>query len=149
MALTERKRLYVEARLSGMPQREAALAAGCPEKSAAQQASRFEKDIDVLIAFAAVRPANGVVKRDEEAIEAIRNAPKAADSPITFFFQVMNDLKQCPKLRLEAAKSLARYSLEKPADVGLKKSRQDNANKSATSGVFSTPKPPKLVVDNK
>ncbi len=43
MALTEQKRRYAAARLSGMGKKAAAIEAGCPERTAAQAASRYEK----------------------------------------------------------------------------------------------------------
>ena len=47
-ALTQRQRLYAEGRKAGLRKKDAAIAAGCPEGTASQQASRYEKNANVL-----------------------------------------------------------------------------------------------------
>lgn len=48
MALTDKKRRFVDALLSGATNREAAIAAGYSEKTASQAGSKLAKDPDVL-----------------------------------------------------------------------------------------------------
>jgi phage terminase small subunit len=67
MALTEQKRRYAEARMSGASKKEAAIAAGCPEKTASQAASRYEKDPDVLAAIGRTQVVKAAVKHERQA----------------------------------------------------------------------------------
>lgn len=140
MALTEQKRRYAAARLSGMPKKAAAIEAGCPEKTASQAASRYEKDADVLAAMgrAVVAQAN---KQEVTAEDPDPYIPAQADEPLAFFRGVMNDLVADPKLRLDAAKALAQYTLAKPGEAG-KKEEKAAAAKRASGGKFSSAPPP-------
>ena len=89
MALTEQKRRYAAARLAGLGKKAAAIEAGCPEKTAAQAASRYTD----------------------------------------------------PKLRLEAGKAWAAYTVSKPGEKGKKEEREEAAAK-ASGGRFSSAPPP-------
>lgn len=163
MALTVRKRRYVEARLSGLGKRRSAIEAGYSEKTASQSASRLEKDADVLAAMERLQGAAEDVARSEppqtetvdEAVRVARVTSRddepvvTTDDPLRYFVRVMNDVTEDPKLRLDAAKALASYTIPKPGDVGKKQTRQANAEKSASGGRFAAPSAPKLVVSNK
>lgn len=149
MALTERKRRYADARLSGMSQRDAAIHAGCPEKSASQAASRYEKDADVIAAIQRKKAVRGSISTDVKSVKSETYIPKPVNDPLEFFEQVMNDEEAAPKLRLDAAKALASYTVPKPGEAGKKAQRQEKADQSASSGRFGVRKAPKLVVDNK
>src|SRR5690606_12974202 len=48
MALTPKKRRFIDAIRGGASNRDAAIAAGCPEKSASAAGSRLAKDPDVV-----------------------------------------------------------------------------------------------------
>lgn len=162
MALTVRKRRYVEARLSGLSKKQSAIEAGYSEKTASQSASRLEKDADVLAAMERLRGAAEDIARSEppqaetagEAVEVARVSNEGGepvvttDDPLRYFVRVMNDVAEDPKLRLDAAKALASYTIPKPGDVGKKQTRQANAEKSASGGRFAAPSAPKLVVSN-
>lgn len=52
--LTDQRRKYAEARVKGCTKREAAIAAGCPPKTATQAAARLEKHPSVILAMAAI-----------------------------------------------------------------------------------------------
>lgn len=149
MALTERKRRYADARLSGMSQRDAAIHAGCPVKTASQAASRYEKDADVLAAIKRKSTAQASVKSGVNIVNPEESQQEPVTDPLSFFERMMNDAEEAPKLRLEAAKALANFTVAKPGDVGKKVARQASAEKSASGGRFSTPRAPKLVVDNR
>lgn len=149
MALTERKRRYADARLSGMSKRDAAIHAGCPVKSASQAASRYEKDIDVVAAIKRRQADHSDVKSNDSGVKSDTYIPEPTNDPIEFFESMMNDLEAPPKLRLDAAKALASFTISKPGEAGKKASRQASAEKSASTGRFSTPRSPKLVVDNR
>lgn len=136
MAFTEKKRRYVEARLSGASMKAAAVSAGCPEKTARQAATRLEKDPDVQAAMKRLAP-----EQAEGGKQKICLPPESQAGPLAFFEAMMNNLKEDPKLRLEAARSLAAYTVPKPADLGKKESK-DAAAKKASSGKFGAAPPP-------
>lgn len=139
MALTEQKRRYAAARLAGVPKKQAAIAAGCPEKTASQAASRYEKDPDVQAAMgrmvavdkarsAAVEPK----RKDDPVIDPNPHIPAQAGDPLEFMRSMMNDLEAEPKLRLDAAKALASFTVTKPGEKGKKQERQEAAEKVAS-----------------
>ncbi|ELE6506798.1 hypothetical protein [Pseudomonas aeruginosa] len=139
MALTEQKRRYAAARLSGMGKKAAAIEAGCPERTAAQAASRYEKDPDVQAAMGRQLKAADT-KVDKVSADPDPYIPAKSDDPLEFMRQVMNDLEADPKLRLDAAKSLAAFTVAKPGDKGKKEERADAA-KSAGKKFGATPPP--------
>ena len=141
MALTEQKRRYADARLSGMTKKEAAIVAGCPEKTASQAASRYEKDPDVQAAMGRTVAVKAKAKHDDPQVDPDPYIPAQADDPISYFKQVMNDLEADPKLRLEAAKAWAAYTIAKPGEAGKKGQRADAA-KEASQGRFASAPPP-------
>lgn len=158
MALTNKKRIYAEARIEGLGQRDAAIKAGCPARTASQAASRYEKDADVQAAMGrtvAVMPEKKKVERPdkfarsnkEPHVDPATYIPAQAEDPIAFFKAVMNDLAADPKLRLDAAKSLAAFTVAKPGESGKKEERK-NAAKVAAGGKFGAGAPPRLVRDN-
>lgn len=153
MALTEQKRRYADARLSGASKREAAIVAGCPEKTASQAASRYEKDPDVMAAIARKQAVNTVVKSDAVVVKSTLPAsdpdpyiPPQVDSPLIFFEKVMNDTEADPKLRLEAAKALASFTVAKPVEGGRKEQRDKKAADVMNGGKFSPRSRPNLKV---
>ncbi|HBO4895105.1 TPA: terminase small subunit [Pseudomonas aeruginosa] len=142
MALTEQKRRYAAARLSGMGKKAAAIEAGCPERTAAQAASRYEKDPDVQAAMG--RQLKAAEKKvAATSVDTDPYIPARSDDPLEFMRQMMNDLEADPKLRLDAAKSLAAFTVAKPGDKGKKEERADAA-KSAGKKFGATPPPSHL-----
>ncbi|HCT7937109.1 terminase small subunit [Pseudomonas aeruginosa] len=135
MALTEQKRRYAAARLSGLGKKAAAIEAGCPERTAAQAASRYEKDPDVQ---AAMGRQLKIAERKVAATSADPDPyiPARSDDPLEFMRQVMNDLEADPKLRLDAAKSLAAFTVAKPGEKGKKEERQEKAEEAGKSSRF-------------
>ncbi|WP_047711377.1 terminase small subunit [Pseudomonas lactis] len=131
MALTEQKRRYADARLSGLTKKQAAIEAGCPEKTASQAASRLEKDPEVQSAMGRMVAVENK-RRDDPQIDPDPYIPKASDDPLSFMRQMMNDLGAEPKLRLDAAKALAGFTIAKPGEKGKKEQVQEAADKVAT-----------------
>lgn len=146
MALTEQKRRYAAARLSGVSKKQAAIDAGCPEKTAAQAATRLEKDPDVQAAMGrSVFVAQQ--RKNEPKIDPDPHIPAQAGDPLEFMRSMMNDLEAEPKLRLDAAKALAAFTVAKPGEQGKKDQKADAAKK-ASAGRFGQSAPPRLAVDN-
>ncbi|MGP8812141.1 terminase small subunit [Pseudomonas aeruginosa] len=135
MALTEQKRRYAAARLSGMGKKAAAIEAGCPEKTAAQAASRYEKDSDVQAAMG--RKLKVAEKKvAATSVDPDPYIPVRSDDPLEFMRQMMNDLEADPKLRLDAAKALAGFTIAKPGEKGKKEERQEKAEEAGKSSRF-------------
>lgn len=146
MALTEQKRRYAAARLSGVSKKQAAIDAGCPEKTAAQAASRYEKDPDVQAAMGR-SVAVAQQRKGDPKIDPDPHIPAQAGDPLEFMRSMMNDLEAEPKLRLDAAKALAAFTVAKPGEQGKKDQKADAAKK-ASAGRFGQSAPPRLAVDN-
>ena len=127
--------------------KQAAISAGCPEKTASQAASRLEKDPEVQAAMGRAVAVNSAKKSDQPAADPDPYIPAAADDPIDFLKGVMKDLVADPKLRIDAAKALLPYTHGKIAEQG-KKDQKANAAKKASAGRFGQGAPPRLAVDN-
>ena len=76
--LTEQRRKYAESRAKGYSKREAAIAAGCPPKTATQAAARLEKNPSVLLAIAAI---DGGKPLELPAVVPNRPSPKVSEIP--------------------------------------------------------------------
>ena len=159
--LTQQQRLYAEFRKEGLGKRAAAIAAGCPDKTAAQAGSRYEKNAGVQahmrrLGFepeveAAVKKEKPVAKKPDPkpqrtAVEiaaekiADRSMSDEKDSfscPLAFMASVMNDCVEDPTLRLDAAKALASFTVAKPGEKGKKEERQEAATQVSSSGRVS------------
>lgn len=145
MALTEQQRKYAEARFAGLSVRDSAVAAGCPEKSASQAGSRYEKHPNVLAHLARLKEIES-----EQLPAAGRDAP--SEPPAGFsdqFFEdpkdmlkhAMNDRRLDPKTRLQAAIALLPFEHQKLGESG-KKEKQDQAALGAATGRFAPATPP-------
>lgn len=143
MALTEQKRRYAEARLSGEGKKQAAISAGCPEKTASQAASRLEKDPEVQAAIGRSTVVKSFAVTVAPTGDPDTYIPKAAGDPLEFFKGMMNDLEADPKLRLDAAKALASFTVSKPGEKGKKEQVQEAAEQ-VNSGRFALRKPGQL-----
>ena len=144
MALTEQKRRYAAARLSGLGKKAAAIEAGCPEKTAAQAASRYEKDADVQAAMG--RQLKAAEKKvAATSVDPDPYIPAKSDDPLEFMRQMMNDLEADPKLRLDAAKSLAAFTVAKPGEKGKKEEKADAAKQAGKGRFASAPAPLRAV----
>lgn len=155
MALTDKKRQYVAARLSGLSGAKAAIAAGYSDKGAAQAAARLNKDPDVIAALQRAERVNNDVNNaalpsgaaDQEMAGVGLAALGLTSDPKRVLVALMNDANEEPKLRLEAAKALMPFVHPRVAEQG-KKEAKANAAQKAASGRFATKAPPKLVVNN-
>lgn len=82
-------------------------------------------------------------KPEVQELDAIDN-----QDPLDFLLSVQNNAAVAPALRVRAAIAAAQYVHIKRADGG-KKEEQAGKAKVAGGGKFSTPTPPRLVVNNK
>lgn len=148
--LTEKKRLYAVARESGKSIKDSAIWAGCPEKTAAQAGSRMEKDADVIACRARLKSGDSSHGKEPEKPKALKEvAPTSelttTDDPIKFMAQIMNDGLQDPRLRLDAAKALASFTVAKPGEKGKKQGKQERAESTAKGRFGAAPPPLKRV----
>lgn len=147
MSLIPKKKLYAEARMAGSNIKDSAIAAGYSEETARQSGSRLEKDDDVrryMGRLGVIESKPKAEKKPKEEKPVGRPAPALAPIPISaeslerfsdplrYFERVMNDPSEDPKVRLEAAKSLAAYTIAKPGDKGKKEKDLENASKVAS-----------------
>lgn len=161
MALTPKKRAFVDAVRGGASNRDAAIAAGCPEKTASAAGSRLAKDKDVvaeLHKLNALFPVNGDVKPVKAEPPPVQpdsaepeDGPAGFDlgralihrDPKDFLLAVMNDLESEAKLRVDAAKALMPFVHQRKGEGGKKEQAKEKASQAAT-GVFGPRKPPTL-----
>lgn len=68
-------------------------------------------------------------------------------APLAYMFDVMTNMDEDPKLRLDAAKALASFTVAKPGELGKKEQKNGEAQKAA-SGKFASAAPPRLVARN-
>lgn len=144
MALTDKKRRFVQALQSGLSGAKAAIHAGYSEKGAAVAASRLMKDKDIQEALGRI---NQVNKLKEEATAAgkpvsLPDLGKLYSDPLEFLKAVANDPGQDMKLRVDAAKAWVPYVHGKVADQGKKDAKKKAAGEAAAGGRFAAPPPP-------
>lgn len=149
MSLTNQQRLYAEARFAGLGKKDAALAAGCPEKTATQAGSRLEKHPNVVAHLARLKAiesdTNPAAGRD--VLPAGVNPSDAFyDDPMDLLKSEMNNPTLDPKTRIQAATALLPYMHQKQGESG-KKEKADDAAREASSGRFKPASaPPQLAL---
>ncbi|MCR6651797.1 MAG: terminase small subunit [Cellvibrionaceae bacterium] len=144
MSLTEQQRCYAEARMQGHSKKDAAVIAGCPEKSAAQAGSRLERHPNVLAYIARLKaiesettPAAGMDALPSE------SEMKVFEDPMEMLLDAMNDRRLDIKTRLDVAKALLPYEHQKLGDGGKKEGQRNKAEK-VVQGKFKPSPPPQL-----
>lgn len=154
--LSDKKKAFAQGILRGLSNRDAAIHAGYAEKSASQQGSRLAKDPAIEKYISRLRDVKADVKEVPDEIiadfipvgttSAFKNIKDRRD-PLEFLLDRMDDDYEDSKLRIDAAKAALPYVHSKKGDVGVKQSREDNAqdlSKGAGSGRFGMQAPPKV-----
>ncbi|QGT80426.1 terminase small subunit [Pseudomonas coronafaciens] len=167
MALTPKKRAFVDAVRGGASNKDAAIAAGYAASSAAQAGARLAKDPFVMEALtgpavnkkvnkfvkgsspAAASPAAPVGEHgqaEEQPGEAfdLSKALRFSD-PKDFLLATMNDFEAEAKLRVDAAKALMPFIHPRKGESGKKETAKDKAA-GAAQGKFGVRKGPLSVV---
>lgn len=145
MALTDKKRRFADALMSGASQAEAAVTAGYSEKTAKQQGYKLARDPDVLRYIERMEALEDE-KQQASAEGRQVNLPDLAqrfDDPADFLRSVMNNEREEMRLRMDAAKTLMPYTHAKLGEVGKKEQRREAA-KEAGKGRFATGRAPRL-----
>lgn len=146
MSITNQQRLYAEARFAGLNKKESALAAGCPEKSASQAASRLEKHPHVVAHLARLKANESatVPGSGEDAPPAgVDPAAVFYDDPMDLLKAEMNNPLLDPKVRMQAAIALLPYSHQRLGESG-KKEKADDAARNVVTGRFRPATPPQM-----
>ncbi len=159
MALTPKKRAFVDALRGGASNKDAAIAAGYAASSASAAGSRLAKDPYVMAAMAGTtfnKKVNKIVKApaaQQPAAEVSQTAEPddspgfdlskvlSYSDPKAFLLAAMNDQKTEKKLRVDAAKALMPFMHPRKGETG-KKTERENAAKVAGAGRFGSSPPP-------
>ncbi|EPJ8738967.1 hypothetical protein [Acinetobacter baumannii] len=142
MALTEKKKAFALAKRKGKDNKEAAILAGCPEKTASAAGARLAKDPDVIAYLERLEKATPeqVVKHDVKPLTTnttIQAAKNLAD-PLAFLESVYSDPVEDMALRVRAAQAALPYVHGKVAEKGKKQTKAETAREGSKSGKFAT-----------
>lgn len=137
--------------MAGNAKKTSAVMAGYSEKTASQTASRLEKNEDVMAFWERQgwpETPEQVKKAEADLQESVSKAGDKPDrmaaisppekddpyyaDPLKFMEFIMNDQSEDPKLRLDAAKALAGFVVQKPGEKGKKGEREEAAKKVAS-----------------
>lgn len=145
--LTEKQQAFAVNKAAGVPNREAAIAAGYAEGSADVAAHRLMKKPSIKAAIKAATKGHapgGVGTKPTNTPKMPR--AKYAD-PVTFLEDVMNHAELPLAMRADAAKHLLPYKHARMGEVGKKQAKADNAKAIARGrSKFATKAPPQLTV---
>ncbi|WP_407491313.1 terminase small subunit [Acinetobacter baumannii] len=142
MALTEKKKAFALAKRKGKDNKEAAILAGCPEKTASAAGARLAKDPDVIAYLERLEKATPeqVVKHEVKPLTTnttIQAAKNLAD-PLAFLESVYSDPVEDMALRVRAAQAALPYVHGKVAEKGKKETKAETAREGSKSGKFAT-----------
>lgn len=146
MELTGKHRAFADAKLAGMSNRDAAIAAGYSAKTAGPAGTRLAKRPDIA-AFIAKYQRNGTSPPPEAPPPPARpsfdiNLAITYSDPLDFLKAAMNDPAASDKLRVEAAKALLPFVHARKGEGGKKEQKQADAQKVASR--FGQAAPPRL-----
>lgn len=145
MALTNKKRRFVESKADGASNREAAEAAGYAAASASAAGSRLAKDPDVVAALEKLKAGRNVKgssvapERADSPVEGdgedLADRP-STDDPLVWLLALMNEPKAKIFDRRNAAQSALPYFHGKKSGMGKKEQKLEDAEKVGNSGRF-------------
>lgn len=140
--LTEKQRQFVANKAAGVPNREAATAAGYSPTSAAVIAANMLQRPHIREAIKhAQESASVTVTPDSSAMPRKHYADAMA-----FLQDVMNHVRLPVAVRMDAAKNLLPYQHARIGEKGKKEQRQEAAHGVARRGRFTPKQPPTLGV---
>ena len=142
MALTEKKKAFALEKRNGKDNKEAAILAGCPEKTASAAGARLAKDPDVIAYLERLEKATPeqVVKHDVKPLTintTIESAKNLAD-PLAFLESLYSDPVEDMALRVRAAQAALPYVHGKVAEKGKKETKEDAAKQATKTGRLGT-----------
>lgn len=127
--LTAKQQLYVDGKICGLNNRDAAIAAGYPPNSAAQTATKLMQHPSVRLALRnakKVSTGKGHAKHSEDDEPSVLKAKYA--SSLDFMESAMNNPKLPVGVRFEAAKQLLPYQHARIGEAGKKEKAKDRAH---------------------
>ena len=141
--LTPMQKMFVDAKLRGLSNRDSAVEAGYSPKNAFQSGARLAAMPEIQNAID-----RALVAKKRPAIEAVKNLselsgvkPKKADlaDPLQFFSNLMQNAGEEMELRLKAANHLATFTVAKPTapKPNAAEEAMRQAQAAASSGFFS------------
>ncbi len=149
MALTEKKRRFADALLSGAGKTKAAIEAGYSEKTAPQAASKLLKDADVT-AYMERRKAFDETKQQVKSEAEKVNSERHADAQANGFDyravaerMILDNEKVYPEISVKLIDILGKLDQASAAGKGKKEQAKDKA-KEVAAGKFGTRQPPQL-----
>lgn len=141
MALTDKKRRFVDSKAAGASNREAAEAAGYAAASASAAGSRLAKDPDVVAALEKlkarrdVKPEAACDDQLADGDEDLTSLP-ITDDPLVWLLALMNEPKAKIFDRRNAAQTALPYFHGKKSGMGKKDQQQEDAEKVGASNRF-------------
>lgn len=141
MALTDKKRRFVDSKAAGASNREAAEAAGYAASSASAAGSRLAKDPDVVAALEKLKARRDVKPEaacDDPAADGDEDLTSLpiTDDPLVWLLALMNEQKAKIFDRRNAAQTALPYFHGKKSGMGKKDQRQEDAEKVGASNRF-------------
>lgn len=133
--MTTKQRLYADARMTGLTQKESAIQAGCPEKTAEQAGSRYDKHKNVLAYWQRMGFCIETKERTPNKPAVAKRADRIMKSKdygelgLSFLAEIVENDLEDPKLRQDSAKFLAKYALDKANSKTVKEQKEDGAKK--------------------
>ncbi|MHA3054833.1 terminase small subunit [Acinetobacter sp. ANC 4633] len=153
MAINEKMKKFAHAIVDGASNKDAAISAGYPEKTAAQQGSKLKKHHEIIVLIEklkADKEGRSLTKTEvkkvkevnssntEQDLDAPPDDPYSQDDPLEFLIDVMNNAGNDMFLRFNAAKAALPYIHGKVAEKGKKQTKEEEAKKASNSGKFGT-----------
>lgn len=141
--LTEQKRKFAEALMSGRNQTESAIIAGYSEASAKQRGYKLSKDGEVQAYIERSKNKSAEINDlPSSNQEVTRSNPSIENGdPIVFLQNVMNGketIDELTKIQIEAAKALLPYLHSKVGEVGKKESKEQKAKNKAQGNKYGS-----------
>lgn len=153
MALTDKMKKFARAIVDGATNKEAAISAGYPEKTASQQGSKLRNNPEVAVYIeklkadkegrsltsgeSKVKPENKTENSGEDD-NPLDDFNFDGDDPLEFLIAVMKSTGNKMPLRMQAAIAALPYKYGKVAEKGKKETKQDKAKEATKSGKFAT-----------
>lgn len=157
--LTDKQKAYAQARVDGKNKTQAAIAAGYSPSTAQPASSRLEKDPAILAHIARlgglrpndkprkkasipveVQPVNAekspAIDQKESSVPYAGDDLRRQDDPLVWLTNLMNDSREDPRLRADAAKALLPYVHQKKGEEGKKEAKEREA-KETGKGKFA------------
>lgn len=133
--MTSKQILYADARIAGLTQKESAIKAGCPEKTAEQAGSRYDKHKNVLAYWQRMGFCIDTKEHTPSKPAVAKRADKIMESKdygelgLRFLAEIVENELEDPKLRQDSAKFLAKHALDKANSKTEKEKKDDEAKK--------------------